>query len=89
MATDVKDYSIVDSTGFPFDLTTGTYGSKGSLVVPCTLSTNVVKLHEYLYDQDDYKVTESVETISNKVSNDTGTSEGSATVNQSSDGTKN
>ena len=66
-------------------MTTGTFGSKGSLVVPCTLSTNVVKLHEYLYDQQDYTVTESVQAISDKVSSDTGTSEGSATVNQTPD----
>ncbi|SCX91087.1 transcriptional attenuator, LytR family [Pseudobutyrivibrio sp. AR14] len=85
MATAVKDYEIVGSSGFPFDLTTGTFGSKGSLVVPCTLSTNVVKLHEYLYDQQDYTVTESVQAISDKVSSDTGTSEGSATVNQTPD----
>lgn len=85
MATAVGDYSIVDSTGFPFDLTTGTYGKKGSLVVPCTLTTNVTKLHEYLYDQSDYDTTDEVDAISDKIQNDTGTSEGSATVNQESD----
>jgi len=85
MASSVADYSIVDSTGFPFDLTTGTYGSKGSLVVPCTLTTNVTKLHEYLYNQTDYDTTDAVDAISDKIQNDTGTSEGSATVNQESD----
>ncbi|MCR5416178.1 MAG: LCP family protein [Pseudobutyrivibrio sp.] len=86
MATSVGDYEIVESSGFPFTLTTGTYGSKGSLVVPCTLTSNVIKLHEFLYDQQDYDATDDkVDVISEKIQKDTGTDESSATETQTSD----
>lgn len=85
MATSASDYKITQSCGFPFDLTTGTYGNKGSLVVPCTLEDNVTKLHEFLYGQEDYDPTETVKDISSKISSDTGTSSESATENQEND----
>ena len=85
MGKDAKDYKIVSTSGFPFDLTTGTYGKKGSLVVPCTLSDNVTKLHGFLFEQDNYTPTETVTNISEKIQNDTGTSASSATVNQEND----
>ena len=85
MGKDAKDYKIASTSGFPFDLTTGTYGKKGSLVVPCTLSDNVTKLHGFLFSQDNYTPTETVTNISEKIQNDTGTSASSATVNQEND----
>ena len=85
MAKDAGSYSIVATSGFPFALTTGTYGSKGSLVVPCTLEDNVVALHKYLYAQEDYQPTETVSTISSKIQSDTGTSSSSATTTQTDD----
>ena len=85
MATSAGDYKIEATSGFPFNLTTGTYGNKGSLVVPCTLEDNVIELHKFLYDQDDYDTTETVDEISKKIQNDTGTSAESATVTQAND----
>lgn len=85
MATGAADYSINQMSGFPFDLTTGTFGKKGSLVVPCTLSDNVTKLHQFLYDQEDYDTTETVDEISDWIVNYTGKNASSATVNQTTD----
>lgn len=85
MATSASEYNINATSGFPFDLTTGTYGKKGSLVVPCTLTDNVAKLHEFLYAQTDYDTTDAVDTISAKIQSDTSTDASSATVNQVDD----
>lgn len=72
LAKDVKKYKLVETAGFPFDKTTGNFGKRGSLVVPCTLSTNVVKLHEDLFNHEDYTPTSEVREISNQIQNATG-----------------
>ncbi len=51
LASDVMDYELEDTHGWPFELCTGTYGSQGALVVPTDLETNVKELHEYLFDE--------------------------------------
>lgn len=73
MVADILSYSIVESTGFPFDKATGTFGSKGSCVVAADLESNVEQLHALLYDDEDgYKVSDKVKEISTKISNETG-----------------
>ncbi len=66
---DVKSYEIVETSGFPqMDmLTTGTIGSHGSCVVPINLESSVVWLHEFLFDEKDYQVTDQVKNNSNEV----------------------
>ncbi|MCF0131653.1 MAG: LCP family protein [Pseudobutyrivibrio sp.] len=86
LAIDLSKYDIATTCGFPFDLMSGKFGDKGSLVVPCTLETNVIKLHELLYDQVDYVPTATVKGISQQIQSDTGTTVDSATINQTSDG---
>ncbi len=87
MATSVGDYQIGESSGFPFALKGMTLGKKGFVAVPCTLTSNVVELHKFLYDQDNYDATDdSVDVISDYIANETGTSESSADVNQTTDG---
>lgn len=56
LVSNVANYEIVGSSGFPFDtnITTGKIGSKGSCVIPLDLSTNVELLHEYLYPEIEY-----------------------------------
>lgn len=87
MATDVSKYNMAESSGFPFALKTKTVSKKtGSVVVPCTLTTNVVQLHKFLYDQDDYDPTDEVDAISDHIQSETGLSESSAEITQSTDG---
>ncbi len=70
----IDDYEIVDSAGFPqMDmLTTGTIGSHGSCVVPLDLAESVVWLHEYLFDEEGYEVTERVQKNSDRIDAETG-----------------
>lgn len=70
----IGEYEIVDSTGFPqMDmLTTGTIGSHGSCVVPLDLAESVVWLHEYLFDEKDYKVSNTVQNNSDEIDARTG-----------------
>ncbi len=87
MATSAGDYEISESSGFPFALKSTTISKKtGSVLVPCTLTSNVVQLHKFLYDQDDYDPTDdSVDVISDYIQNQTGFGESSADITQESD----
>lgn len=66
------DYTIAETTGFPFDKTTGTVGSKGSCVIAQGLEQNVVQLHEFLFEEKDYVPSKTVTLINNKIIKDTG-----------------
>ncbi|MCF0129272.1 MAG: LCP family protein [Pseudobutyrivibrio sp.] len=88
LAYDLTKYQVGATCGFPFDLTTGEFGDKGSLVVPCTLEDNVVKLHKFLYNQEQYEPTATVKGISQQIMSDTNTNSESATKNQVADGTE-
>lgn len=70
----IGEYEIVDSTGFPqMDmLTTGTIGSHGSCVVPLDLAESVSWLHEFLFDEENYQVTDRVQTNSDTIDEKTG-----------------
>lgn len=73
LGKDVASYKIVDTTGFPFEKKTATLGGKGSCVVPINLEKNVEELHTYLFGADElYTPSETVQSISKKVINDTG-----------------
>ena len=78
LASAMRDYTLGATTGFPFDKTTGTYGSKGSLVVPCTLDTNVSKLFFYLFNKENYVPSETVKKVSKEIVDLTGKTEKSA-----------
>ncbi len=69
---DITSYNVVANDGFPTaDLrTTGTMGKKGSCVIPVTLASNVSWLHEFLFDDAGYQVTDSVQEYSDKVAAD-------------------
>lgn len=65
----IADYRIVDEAGFPREdlRTPETLGAKGSCVVPTDLESNVVWLHQYLFDDEDYVVTETVKECSEQI----------------------
>lgn len=69
----IADYSIVEEEGFPQpDLrTVGNIGGKGSCVVPLDLESNVVWLHKFLFDDEDYSVTESVKEYGRQIQAET------------------
>lgn len=70
---EITKYSIVDTGGFPVvDLrATGNIGAKGSCVIPVNLRSNVVWLHQFLFEDDAYVPSATVEEISEHVYSDT------------------
>ncbi|MBP6275670.1 MAG: LCP family protein, partial [Roseburia sp.] len=76
LASQVFNYSLGETTGFPFEKNTITLGSKGSVVVPCDLKSNVIQLHQFLYDDTEYEPTDTVKSNSEKIISDTGFHQG-------------
>lgn len=71
LVSSVMDYKLADTHGWPFELCTGSYGSKGSLVVATDLETNVKELHEYLFGEKN-DLSNTVTGISDYIINYTG-----------------
>lgn len=71
---EVTKYNIVAKDGFPFAQyrATGNLGSKGSCVIPADLKTNVIELHKFLFESEEYQISSEVEAYSSKISADTG-----------------
>lgn len=69
----ILDYQIVAQDGFPqADMRISkTIGAKGDCIVPRDLEANVVWLHKFLFDEDDYEVTKTVKEINQKIKADT------------------
>ena len=69
----INNYRIVDEGGFPQEdlRTTANIGGDGSCVIPLDLEQNVVWLHEFLFDEEDYKVTSEVKECSEMVESKT------------------
>ena len=73
LASQVFQYSIGDTTGFPFTKTTKVLSKKtGDVVIPCDLSDNVKELHIFLYEDSAYTVSDTVKQNSEKIVSDTG-----------------
>lgn len=71
LAKNARSYSLVSTTGFPFDLTTKIVNG-ADMVIPAELSTNVTKLHEYLFKTTDYQPSKTVIDISSSIVQQTG-----------------
>jgi LCP family protein required for cell wall assembly len=76
----IFDFKLSGSEGFPSTLTTGTFDGV-SYVVANGLSSNVSKLHEYLYGEENYVPTENVNAVDSAVTAKTGISENSSGYN--------
>lgn len=76
LAAQVFNYKLGETTGFPFEKATDTIGSKGSVVIPCDLESNVIQLHEFLYGDNNYEPTDVVKSNSEKIINETGFRQG-------------
>lgn len=68
----IMDYKIVDEGTFPStDMrTTINMGAKGSCEVPTDLEQSVKDLHEFLYDDDNYQVSDAVKEIAGQIEAD-------------------
>ena len=71
MGMSMMSYDIEDQTGFPFD---HLYGERvkdamGGLdvVLPVTLESNAIKLHEFLYPEDSYTPSDEVKAYSQRI----------------------
>lgn len=69
----VSNYSIVDEGGFPESSMrgVGNIGSKGSSVIPLSLESNVQWLHEFLFEVEDYEVSDKVKEYSAQIEKET------------------
>ncbi|MBR1628566.1 MAG: LCP family protein [Lachnospiraceae bacterium] len=72
LARQYKDYELVDTVGFPFEKITDNVGSKGSVVIPTTLESNVEELYEYLFADEEHEMSEKVKSLSEEIVNLTG-----------------
>ncbi len=72
LAAAVANYNIVDTGGFPFDKTSTKISGESS-VIPVDLSSNVIKLHEFLFDGSEvYTESNTVKKISQYIAEKTG-----------------
>lgn len=69
----LTNYTIVETDGFPQEKmrTVANIGAKGSCVIPVDLESNVAWLHEFLFDENEYEVTNTVKQIGDFVKSDT------------------
>ena len=88
MGMSMLSYDIEDQTGFPFD---HLYGQRVKdavgidVVLPVTLESNVIKLHEFLYPEDSYTLSEEVKAYSQRIVDKSGFGEESR-LDHSEDG---
>lgn len=71
MAKNVSKYNIGETGGFPFSRQAKRIG-RMDCVIPTTLESNVIQLHQFLYGEESYKAPSSVRKISQKISEDSG-----------------
>lgn len=76
LAADIFKYNLGDTTGFPFEKITHRYQKEGDVVIPCDLTSNVTRLHEFLFGASDYVPSETVQENSNDIINKTGFRQG-------------
>ncbi|MCM1188909.1 MAG: LCP family protein [bacterium] len=69
----IAEYRIVEEAGFPHEdmRTVANVGAVGSSIIPTDLESNVIWLHQFLFDDEDYTVTNSVREYGAKIASDT------------------
>ena len=68
----INKYHLGETMGFPEARGDANMGKKGACVIPQTLETNVVKLHQFLFGTEEYTPSETVKNISKKIAADSG-----------------
>lgn len=81
-AANALDYTIVETSGFPYKVTTSenVLKHKGSYVVPIGFTDNVVQLHQTLFGDDEYEPSETVRQIDDDIIYLTGITEDSKAI---------
>lgn len=74
IAKNAKKYYIGQTSGFPFSHTEMKIGKK-ACVIPTTLESNVIQLHQFLYDDTQYTPTDTVRSISAAIAEKSGLSD--------------
>lgn len=74
VAKNAKKYYIGQTSGFPFSHTEMKIGKK-ACVIPTTLESNVIQLHQFLYDDDQYTPSDTVRSISAEIAQRSGLSD--------------
>lgn len=69
----IADYRIVEEDGFPQEnmRVVTNIGAKGSCVIPTDLESNVVWLHQFLFEDESYNVTSNIHEYNEKIKSDT------------------
>ena len=66
-ASAYSDYTLGENMGFPIDKTTDTLSGLGSIVIPQDLTSNVTKLHEFLFGTAGYTPSSTVQTVNGNI----------------------
>lgn len=72
LAKSLFDYQLGDTVGFPFAWSAVNHPTKGSILVPADLQSNVSALHQFLFDTENYTPTQEVQRISAGIQSETG-----------------
>lgn len=62
-AKDFKSYKLGETTGFPYNVSTGTLSGIGSTVIPTSFTSDVQQLHQFFFGDDGYTPSETVQNI--------------------------
>ena len=71
LGSQIFSYSLTETEGFPFVFTLGDIGNL-DCIIPVTLSENVKELHAWMFDDDNYTPSSTVEEISQTITDRTG-----------------
>lgn len=74
LVKDVAKYNVVDTAGFPFAYEAVDMAEQGNCLVAADMESNVQALHEYLYGNSHYKVSDTSKQISENLAKETGVS---------------
>lgn len=87
-AKDFKKYKLGETTGFPYNVTTGTLSGIGSTVIPTSFTNDVQQLHQFFFGDDGYAPSETVQSIAagiQKKASDVGNSDSTGKKSDDSD----
>ncbi len=66
-ASAYSEYTLSENMGFPVDKYTDTVSGLGSIVIPQDLTSNVTKLHEFLFGTAGYTPSSTVQNVSSNI----------------------
>lgn len=85
-AKDAMKYKLLETSGFPQKNTTDSVSGIGSIVIPQSLPENVAELHKYLFGDESYTASSTVNKIEEEIKAKCGSGDWSGYDNDSDDG---